>query len=160
MEQHELLLYVVECFEKLEIPYLITGPIASIAYGEPRLTNNIDIVADISLEQIDEFKMNFAENEFYLEVDSMKAAINQRRQFNIIHPASGLKVDVMLSKKDEFDLSRFSRIKKLNVTGTKSANWSKSSLSSTTFPFSIRMIKVELISNLFPVAGIPCQSPL
>lgn len=124
MEQHELLLYVVECFEKLEIPYLITGAIASIAYGEPRFTNDIDIVADISLEQIGKFKKNFPENEFYLEVDSMKAAINQRHQFNIIHPASGLKVDVILSKKDEFDVRRFSRIKRLNVTETKSANFS------------------------------------
>ena len=43
MEQHELLLYVVECLEKLKIRYLITGSIASMAYGEPRLTNDIDI---------------------------------------------------------------------------------------------------------------------
>jgi len=53
MEQHELLLYLVECLEKLRIPYLITGSIASMAYGEPRFTNDIDIVADIALNQAD-----------------------------------------------------------------------------------------------------------
>lgn len=123
MEQHELLLFVVECFEKLKIPYLITGAIASIAYGEPRFTNDIDIVVDMSLTHVDPFKSYFPENEFYLEVDSIKRAINRRHQFNIIHPGSGLKVDVIISKKDDFDQSRFARIKKLYVSETKSADF-------------------------------------
>ncbi|MFW6140581.1 MAG: hypothetical protein ACOC5S_04420 [Acidobacteriota bacterium] len=41
----------------------------------------------------------------------------------IIHPESGLKVDVIISKKDDFDRSRFARIKKLNVTETASAHF-------------------------------------
>lgn len=41
----------IERLEKLKIPYLITGSIAAMAYGEPRLTNDIDIVADIDLNQ-------------------------------------------------------------------------------------------------------------
>ncbi len=43
----ELLQKVVEVFERLQIQYLLTGAIASVAYGEPRLTNDIDIVAAI-----------------------------------------------------------------------------------------------------------------
>jgi len=123
MEQHELLLFVVGCFEKLKIPYLVTGAIASIAYGEPRFTNDIDVVVDMSLPHIDAFKSYFPENEFYLDVDSMRVAINRRDQFNIIHPESGLKVDVIIPKRDDFDLSRFARIKKLNVSETKSADF-------------------------------------
>lgn len=123
MEQHELLLFIVACFEKLKIPYLITGAIASIAYGEPRFTNDIDIVVDMSLTHADAFKSLFPENEFYLDVDSMKKAINHRHQFNIIHPGSGLKVDVIISKRDDFDKSRFARVKKLKVSETKSADF-------------------------------------
>lgn len=123
MEQHELLLFVVGCFEKLKIPYLVTGGIASIAYGEPRFTNDIDVVVDMSLNHVDEFKAFFPEDEFYLDVDSMKEAINRSHQFNIIHPGSGLKVDVILSRKDDFDQRRFSRIKKLNVSETKSVDF-------------------------------------
>jgi len=40
----------------------------------------------------------------------IKDAIYRRFQFNIIHPASGLKVDVIIKKKSEFDDIRFSRI--------------------------------------------------
>lgn len=121
MEQHELLMFVVECLEKLNIPYLVTGAIASIAYGEPRFTNDIDVVVDMRMDHVDAFKSFFPENEFYLDTDSMREAINRRHQFNIIHPASGLKVDIIISKQDEFDQSRFARIKKLNVSESKSA---------------------------------------
>lgn len=123
MEQHELLLFIVGVFEKLKIPYFITGAIASIAYGEPRFTNDIDIVVDMSSTQIDPFKSYFPENEFYLDVDSMKEAIKLRHQFNIIHPESGIKADVIITKRDDFDLSRFSRVKRLDVSASISADF-------------------------------------
>jgi len=123
MEQHELLLWVVRCFEKLNIPYLITGAIASIAYGEPRFTNDIDIVADINLDQASALRSFFPEDEYYMEVDAVRKAVEGRHQFNIIHPSSGLKVDVIISKKDDFDRSRFMRIKRLNVSEKESANF-------------------------------------
>ena len=47
MELYDLLARVIEVFEDLHIPYLVTGSLASMAYGEPRLTNDIDIVAGI-----------------------------------------------------------------------------------------------------------------
>ena len=52
MGPYELLRTVVEVLERLRIPYLVTGSIASMAYGEPRLTNDSDIVADIPPEHI------------------------------------------------------------------------------------------------------------
>lgn len=123
MEQHELLVWIVRCFEKLKIPYLITGAIASIAYGEPRFTNDIDIVADINLGQANALRSFFPEDQFYMEVDAVRNAIESRHQFNIIHPSSGLKADVIISKKDDFDKSRFKRIKRLNVSEKESANF-------------------------------------
>jgi hypothetical protein len=123
MEQYELLLFVVDCFEKLGIRYFVTGAIASIAYGEPRLTNDIDIVVDMNFTHVDTFKLCFPENKFYLDVDSMKDAISRCSQFNIIHPMSGLKVDVIITKKDDFDKSRFARTKKLQVSESESADF-------------------------------------
>ena len=121
MEQHELLLFVVDCLENLKIPYLVTGAIASIAYGEPRFTNDIDIVADMTLAHVGAFKSSFPEDEFYLDLDSMRKAIDRRHQFNIIHPRSGLKVDVNICQRHDFDKSRFARAKKLSVSKTKTA---------------------------------------
>ncbi|MBD3672180.1 MAG: hypothetical protein HUJ26_01525 [Planctomycetaceae bacterium] len=42
MSQSELLKVVVETLQKLEVPYMITGSLASSAQGEPRSTHDID----------------------------------------------------------------------------------------------------------------------
>jgi hypothetical protein len=43
MPEHNLFRIFVSRFNKLSIPYMITGAVASIIYGEPRLTNDIDL---------------------------------------------------------------------------------------------------------------------
>ena len=123
MEQSELLGYLVRCLERLDIPYFITGAVASIAYGEPRLTNDIDIVAEINDGHINKLKECFPEEEYYLDTDAVRDAIKRRHQFNIIHPASGLKVDVIISKRDAFDKSRFARIKRMRPLEDTAANF-------------------------------------
>ena len=109
MELYDLLARVVEVFERIQIPYLVTGSIASMAYGEPRLTNDIDVVAGILEAHIPELLAAFPEEEFYISEEAVRDAVLRRDQFNIIHPASGLKVDVMIRKDTAFDRSRFSR---------------------------------------------------
>ena len=44
MELAELLHRVTASLEALDIPYLVTGSMATIAYGEPRFTRDIDVV--------------------------------------------------------------------------------------------------------------------
>ena len=39
----------------------------------------------------------------------MQRAVRERSQFNIIHPFSGLKIDVIIPKKNDFDRLRFER---------------------------------------------------
>jgi hypothetical protein len=111
MKIYDLLKKVSDCFNRLTISYLVTGSVASIAYGEARFTNDIDIVADIKKEHVPDILKCFPEEEYYLSEDSMKDAIYRKFQFNIIHPASGLKVDIIIKKKSEFDDLRFSRTK-------------------------------------------------
>jgi len=114
MEHLDLLRTVVEIFNRLGIRYLITGSVASMAYGEPRLTNDIDIVAAIDGSHVDALTAFFPPSEFYLSGEAMREAIRTKGQFNIIHPDSGLKVDVMVKQNTPFDESRFSRARKLS----------------------------------------------
>lgn len=109
----ELLQMIVETFEKLRIPYLITGSVASMAYGEPRLTNDIDIVAAIDRGHIADLLAAFPEDEFFVTEEMIEDAISNLGQFNIIHPASGLKVDVIVKRNSPFDNSRFSRARRI-----------------------------------------------
>ena len=116
MELYELLEHIVRTFERLEIPYLITGSVASMAYGEPRLTNDIDLVAAVEGRHVPALLEAFPSPTFYLSEEGMREAIRFQRQFNIIHPGSGLKVDVVVRKDTPFDRSRFTRIRSLRPT--------------------------------------------
>jgi hypothetical protein len=123
MELYELLEQVVLTFERLRIPYLITGSVASMAYGEPRLTNDIDLVAAIDRTHVAALAAAFPASSFYLSDDAIQAAITHQSQFNIIHPASGLKIDVMVRKDTPFDRSRFARARTLRPTESYPASF-------------------------------------
>ncbi|MEW5766846.1 MAG: hypothetical protein AB1797_04365 [bacterium] len=123
MEQYDLLKHLVNAFKSLGIQYLITGSIASIFYGEPRFTNDIDVVADIGEQHISGLLRLFPSDEFYISEDAIRDAIRHKYQFNIIHPASGLKIDIIICKKDAFDNSRFARIKRFSPIEDTQANF-------------------------------------
>ncbi len=123
MEQDELLRQLVETLERLNLTYLITGSIATILYGEPRFTNDIDVVVQLSLDQAETLVESFPASEFYADVEQVRLAIARKGQFNFIHPASGLKIDFMVPSMDEFDQSRFARAKKLWPVDDLQANF-------------------------------------
>lgn len=105
----ELLNYLKTTLERYAIPYLITGSMASISYGEPRFTNDIDVVADLRLEHVDRFCSSFPAPDYYVYPNSVREAIRLKHQFNIIHHVSGLKIDVIIPGDDAFERSRAKR---------------------------------------------------
>lgn len=115
MELAELLSHVTSSLDRLEIPYLVTGSMATIAYGEPRLTNDIDLVVRLSPFQVDPLCDAFPEGEFYVSRQAALDSARSWRQFNILHPKSGLKVDVMVADDSDFNASRFGRARLLSV---------------------------------------------
>ncbi|MBH0181632.1 MAG: hypothetical protein HP490_08165 [Nitrospira sp.] len=116
MELHELLDRLVSALERLQIPYLITGSVAAMAYGEPRLTNDIDVVVDINEGHVNGLLAQFPSSEFYLSNEAIRDALARKGQFNIIHPASGLKIDVMIQQGTAFEQSRFGRARLVHFT--------------------------------------------
>jgi hypothetical protein len=70
----ELLQKIVDVFESIQIPYLITGAVAAMAYGEPHLTNDIDIVAAIEERHVGDLLKAFPANEFYIDEEMTREA--------------------------------------------------------------------------------------
>lgn len=96
MGPSELLQKLVGDLDALSVPYRIVGSVASTTYGEPRFTNDIDVVVDLHLTDVERFCASFPAEEFYCYRDAVIEAVRQRRQFNIIHYESGIKVDIFL----------------------------------------------------------------
>ena len=123
MEPEALLRAVVDACEKLGIPYFVTGSTATIAYGEPRFTNDIDVVIALFSEQASPFLNSFSKDDYYLSEPAVLSAIKNRSQFNLIHPGSGLKVDFMVAADSPFNRSRMDRVRELPVLENKSVRF-------------------------------------
>lgn len=98
----ELMQKAADCFERLGVPYRIVGSMASMAYSEPRFTNDIDFLVDLKPEHVPALDAEFPGPDFYLSTTAAADAIRQRRQFNVIHIPSGLKLDIIQRKETEF----------------------------------------------------------
>jgi hypothetical protein len=61
--------------EDHRIKYMVVGSFASIAYGEPRLTNDIDIVVQLNFEQADLLCNAFPDPEFYVSVAAARDTV-------------------------------------------------------------------------------------
>lgn len=86
--------------DRLRIPYMISGSVAAIIYGEPRLTNDVDLIVVLNRENGAALADAFPLSDFYCppaEVIAVEAAREQRGHFNIIHHKSGFKADMYLS---------------------------------------------------------------
>jgi len=95
LDQIDLLRLLVRVLDGMGVPYMVVGSLASAAYGEPRMTQDIDVVVDLAAQQVAELCQAFASDEFYLNEEAALEAVRQRGQFNIIHSTSGAKIDVM-----------------------------------------------------------------
>jgi hypothetical protein len=99
-------------FDRLGITYMLVGSIASSAYGEPRLTLDIDLVADLRVSDVDPLCDSFPDAEFYVSRAAAREAVARTNQFNIIHPSSGNKIDVIVARQDEWGMSQLARRRK------------------------------------------------
>ena len=83
--------------------YMVTGAAASIVYGEPRLTHDLDVVLEFSSGDAERFASSFPQEIFYcppLEVLRLEAQRPLRGHFNLIHHETGFKADLYLVGED------------------------------------------------------------
>ena len=110
----------VSRLEKLEMPYVVTGAVASIIYGEPRLTNDVDLIMMMKTEDIERFVQAFPSTEFYCppaEVLKIEIRRPQRGHFNLIHHDTGTKADIYLAGEDDLHRWALSKRRDMLVEG-------------------------------------------
>jgi hypothetical protein len=104
---------VLQKLEENDIPYMLVGSVASMIYGEPRMTHDMDLVVEILPRQVPRIESLFPIEEFYCPpTEIISAEISGRGQFNLIHHDSGLKIDLMIRKESEHAKTEFARRRK------------------------------------------------
>lgn len=97
MHQADLFLIFTAPMESAGIRYMISGSVASMVYGEPRFTNDVDIILALNIANVPTLTNSFPLSDFYCppdEVIAVELRRAQRGHFNIIHHETGHKADI------------------------------------------------------------------
>ena len=115
MENFELLRIALATAESLQIPHMLVGSIASMRYGEPRLTLDIDIVVDLTSVTAELLCQAFPDPDYYVSLPAALEAVRLRKQFNVLHPKSGMKIDFMIARQDAWGKRQIERRRKVEL---------------------------------------------
>ena len=105
---------VARHLEEQRVPYVVGGSFASSLHGEPRSTNDVDIVADLDAMSARALVASLG-SAFYADSDAAAAAAASGRSFNLIHIESAVKVDVFVAGNDPLDQERLRRRERVTV---------------------------------------------
>jgi len=104
---------VIEALEAAGVEYLIGGAIAEWAWGEPRATQDLDLVVKIPIKSINKLSKELEKRDMLVPAEIiMDAVVEQRADIpiNAIHMYSGLKADLYpVRDGDELRQSAFRR---------------------------------------------------
>jgi hypothetical protein len=109
VRQIEFLTLATQILERLGARYAVVGSYASSAWGEPRMTRDIDIVVELTVDQLNALCEAFPPRDFYVSRVAALEALNHHTQFNVIHPTSGNKIDFMMAGVGEWAKEQFDR---------------------------------------------------
>jgi hypothetical protein len=98
----------VRLLERMKIPYVLGGSLASSVQGAPRSTNDADIMVAPFAGREAEFARDYGEG-YYVSVPSIVDANRRRSSFNVINTMIGFKVDFFVQKSRDYDASVMAR---------------------------------------------------
>jgi hypothetical protein len=94
--------------ERMKVPYVLGGSLASSVQGAPRTTNDADIMVAAFPGREAEFAAEYGPG-YYVSLPAIVDANRRRASFNIINTLIGFKVDFFVQKGREFDASAMNR---------------------------------------------------
>jgi hypothetical protein len=110
MPEPELFLLFVRPLNRAGIRYVVSGSVAAIFYGEPRLTHDVDFVVFLNTNDIQKLVEVFPATKFYLppkETMLAETAREHHGHFNLIHRDTGFKADMYPTGRDELNAWAF-----------------------------------------------------
>lgn len=103
---------------RLGLRYMITGGAAAIVYGDPRLTNDLDVVLAMTPDDAPRVIAAFQADDTYVppvEVLETEAARRTHGHFNVIHGLTSLRADVYIAGDDPLHAWGLERRRTLQV---------------------------------------------
>ena len=118
MHAADVFLVFTAPLDAANIGYMVSGSVASMIYGEPRLTNDIDLILHVEQADIDALIRAFPPDTFYCppeEVITVEIRRRTRGHFNLIHHETGNKADMYLFGADPLHAWGFGLRKQIEI---------------------------------------------
>ena len=86
----------VRIFESHAIRFHLTGGITAVAYGEPRMTQDIDIVIDnaATAEKLDPLLLSLSQSDFLFDEEVIRSAVSRKQMFQLVDLQESLKLAI------------------------------------------------------------------
>lgn len=88
---------------------------ASTILGEPRATNDVDLVASIAVGDLPALIDALESGGFYVPHEAARDAVRTKRSFNIVHRESVVKVDIFLAGRTALDEDELARRRPVSI---------------------------------------------
>lgn len=118
MSVPDVLQRITGALDRAGIAYMLTGSFASVYYGSPRSTQDIDFVIAATPAQLQAFIQGLPPSEYYVDTDAALEAQKRQSMFNVIDMKTGWKIDLIILKARAFSQEEFSRRRRLSLEGT------------------------------------------
>lgn len=119
MDVLDVALLVADALERSGVDYFLGGSLASSFQGEPRATNDIDLVVDLSEANVERFVAALG-SAFEVDEEALRRAARERGSWNVIHLPTVTKIDLFFRRDEPFDRSEFSRRERVEVRNGRS----------------------------------------
>jgi hypothetical protein len=120
MREPELFLQFVRPLNRAGIRYVVSGSVAAIFYGEPRLTNDVDCIVFLNPDGCRKLFEAFPATDFYvppLEIILAEMGREKNGHFNLIHHATGFQADFYPPGRDDMNAWAFRGKRTMDFAG-------------------------------------------
>jgi hypothetical protein len=108
-EPDQVLLRITEVLERLGLRYAIGGSVAASIHGIARSTRDLDILVELPPASLPALLAEVRED-FYVPVETARAAVTAHSSFNLIHLQLQFKVDLFVAGSSPLDHEELERV--------------------------------------------------
>ena len=112
MDEHDdlaaALTTLTDVLDRLGVAWYVGGSIASTVHGHFRATNDVDVIANLRDEHADPLRTAL-EAGHYVDEASIRNAVRHQSSFNLVHYATGLKIDVFVASDSVYEAGAYAR---------------------------------------------------
>lgn len=99
---------VGDAFDRLGVRWVVVGALAASLHGIPRATNDVDLVAELTLEQVNALVDDLGRG-FFVDRRQVVHGVQNRSWFSVIHLESMTKVDVFVAREEPLARAQLDR---------------------------------------------------